>query len=113
MVAVVHDKVWDLPRHTQAAMCEVGKFTPVGSTVRRDLGRSLRSLRLQTGQTRPQVATTLGWPRTRIELIETGRIKVDHQQVAALAATYSQRHLHGPPNRQPSRRPSLGRIRTT
>jgi len=44
-----------------------------------------------------QVADDLIWPQTRIELIETGRIKVDHQQVAALVAIYGVRldNLHG------------------
>ncbi|MFG1820644.1 helix-turn-helix domain-containing protein [Kribbella sp. NPDC049174] len=64
-------------------------LSPVGSTARRDLGLSLRALRRQAHLTRKQVAETLNWPQTRIELIETGRIKVDHQQIAALVTTYS------------------------
>ncbi|MFI6833640.1 helix-turn-helix domain-containing protein [Kribbella sp. NPDC050241] len=64
-------------------------LSPVGSTARRDLGRSLRTLRRKTGKTRKQVAEALGWPQTRIELIETGRIKVDQQLVADLIKTYS------------------------
>ncbi|GAB2679523.1 helix-turn-helix domain-containing protein [Kribbella swartbergensis] len=63
-------------------------LSPVGSTARRDLGLSLRALRRQTGMTRKQVADTLDWPQTRIELIETGRVKVDHKQIATLVATY-------------------------
>ncbi|WP_443137099.1 helix-turn-helix domain-containing protein [Kribbella sp. CCNWLW197] len=54
----------------------------------RDLGLTLRALRRQTGQTRKQVAETLNWPQTRIELIETGRIKIDHQLVSDLIKTY-------------------------
>ena len=38
--------------------------------------------------TRKQVADHLDRPQTRVELIETGRIKVDHQLVATLVATY-------------------------
>ncbi|MEU4291872.1 helix-turn-helix domain-containing protein [Kribbella sp. NPDC026596] len=63
-------------------------LSPVGATARRDLGLSLRALRRQTGMTRKQVADHLHWPQTRIELIETGRIKVDHQLVATLVTTY-------------------------
>ncbi|MFG1629007.1 helix-turn-helix domain-containing protein [Kribbella sp. NPDC049227] len=66
-------------------------LSPVGSTARRDLGLTLRALRRQTGLTRKQVAARLEWPQTRIKLIETGRIKVDHELVAALIATYSLR----------------------
>jgi integrase len=51
-------------------------LSPVGSTARRDLGQTLRALRLRSGLTRKQVAETLTWPQTRVELIETGRIKV-------------------------------------
>jgi len=59
-------------------------LSPVGSTARRDLGLTLRALRRETGQTRKQVAEALGWPQARIELIETGRIKVDRRMVAEL-----------------------------
>jgi integrase len=61
-------------------------LSPVGSTARRDLGLSLRALRRQTHLTRKEVADTLNWPQTRIELIETGRVKVDHQQITILVA---------------------------
>ncbi|MFI7067060.1 helix-turn-helix domain-containing protein [Kribbella sp. NPDC050124] len=64
-------------------------LSPVGSTARRDLGLTLRALRRKTGMTRKQVAEVLTWPQTRIELIETGRIKVDHQLVRTLVATYN------------------------
>jgi transcriptional regulator with XRE-family HTH domain len=72
-------------------------LSPVGNTARRDLGLSLRALRRETGLTRKQVADHLSWPQTRIELIETGRIKVDHQLVATLVAVYGTRleNLHG------------------
>ena len=52
-------------------------LAPVGSTARRDLGLSLRAARRQTGMSRKQAAESLSWPQTKIELIETGRIKVD------------------------------------
>jgi len=63
-------------------------LSPIGNTARRDLGVSLRTLRRETGMTRKQVADHLGWPQTRLELIETGRIKVDHQLVTTLVGTY-------------------------
>lgn len=44
--------------------------------------------------TRKQVADHLNWPQTRIELIETGRIKVDHHLVSTLVATYGVRLDH-------------------
>ncbi|TDW24134.1 helix-turn-helix domain-containing protein [Kribbella kalugense] len=64
-------------------------LSPVGSIARRDLGLTLRAFRREAGMTRKQVAAVLDWPQTRIELVETGRIKVDHQLVADLVKTYS------------------------
>ncbi|WP_328997883.1 helix-turn-helix domain-containing protein [Kribbella sp. NBC_00709] len=63
-------------------------LSPVGSTARRELGRTLRGLRRQTHLSRKQVAQTLGWPQTRIELIETGRIKPNHRLISSLTKTY-------------------------
>ncbi|MGW1339461.1 helix-turn-helix domain-containing protein [Kribbella sp. NPDC002412] len=63
-------------------------LSPVGSTARRDLGLTLRALRREAGLTRKQVADTLTWPQTRIELIETGRIKADHQLISDLVKAY-------------------------
>ncbi|WP_130388720.1 helix-turn-helix domain-containing protein [Kribbella sp. VKM Ac-2569] len=63
-------------------------LSPVASTARRDLGNTLRSARLQAGLTRKQVVTKLGWPKTRLELIENGRIKLDRELVAILVKTY-------------------------
>jgi ribosome-binding protein aMBF1 (putative translation factor) len=57
-------------------------LSPVGSTARHDLGQVLRSARLQAGLTLKQVVNKLGWPKTRLELIETGRIKIDRDMVA-------------------------------
>jgi integrase len=75
------------PSNTRRALRTA--LSPVGSTARRDLGLSLRALRRMSGMTRKQVADTLAWPQTRIELIETGRIKIDQQLVADLAKTYA------------------------
>jgi integrase len=63
-------------------------LAPVGSTARRDLGHSLRAARRETGMTRKEVARALGWPESKIELIETGRIKVDRQLATPLLRTY-------------------------
>lgn len=83
------------PSNTRRALRTA--LSPVGNTARRDLGLSLRTLRRETGMTRKQVADTLQWPQTRIELIETGRIKVDHELVATLVAVYgiTLDHQHG------------------
>ena len=64
-------------------------LSPVGSIARRDLGLTLRALRRKARLTRKEVAEALAWPQTRIELIETGRIKVDRQLVADLVKTYN------------------------
>jgi integrase len=63
-------------------------LSPVGSTARRDLGHALRSARLQAALTRKQVGARLGWPKIRLELIESGRIKVDRPLVASLVKIY-------------------------
>ncbi|NIK61460.1 helix-turn-helix domain-containing protein [Kribbella shirazensis] len=63
-------------------------LSPVGSTARRELGQTLQALRRQNHLSRKQVAQTLGWPQTRIELIETGRIKPTHRLVSTLTKTY-------------------------
>jgi integrase len=74
------------PSNTRRALRTA--LSPVGSSARRNLGQSLRTLRRKTGLSRKQVAEALGWPQTRIELIETGRIKVDERLVADLVKTY-------------------------
>lgn len=74
------------PSNTRRALRTV--LSPIGSTARRDLGLTLRTLRREAGMTRNEVADLLTWPKTRIELVETGRIKVDHELVAELVKTY-------------------------
>ena len=63
-------------------------LSPVGSTARRDLGLALRAIRRGTGMTRKSVAETLNWPQTKLELIETGRVKVDKQLINDLLQVY-------------------------
>jgi integrase len=74
------------PSNTRRALRTA--LSPVSSTARRDLGLTLRALRRQAGMTRKQVAEVLTWPQTRVELAETGRVKVDRQLVADLVKTY-------------------------
>lgn len=64
-------------------------LAPIGNTTRRNLGQALRTTRRQTGLTRDQVAETLNWPKTRIELIETGRIKLDRPTATTLLSAYN------------------------
>ncbi|TCC36278.1 helix-turn-helix domain-containing protein [Kribbella speibonae] len=64
-------------------------LSPVASNARRELGQTIRALRRQNRLSRKQVAQTLGWPQTRLELIETGRIKPNHQLVSSLTKTYN------------------------
>jgi integrase len=63
-------------------------LSPVGSTTRRDLGLALRAARREAGLTREQVTKTLNWPKTKLELIETGRTKVDRIMATTLLGTY-------------------------
>jgi len=64
-------------------------LSPVGSTARRDLGLALHAARREAGLTREQVTKTLNWPKTKIELIETGRTKVDRTTATTLLSTYT------------------------
>jgi integrase len=64
-------------------------LAPVGSTTRRNLGQALRATRREAGLTRAEVALALNWPKNRIELIETGRIKVDRLMATTLLRTYA------------------------
>lgn len=43
--------------------------------------------------TRKAVADSLGWPQTKIELIETGRIKIGRPLITDLIATYGLQNL--------------------
>jgi integrase len=62
--------------------------TPIGSERRRELGRILRDHRRQAGFTQQGVVNKLGWKKTRISLIETGRVRLDQEEAVALADTY-------------------------
>ncbi|WP_328996061.1 tyrosine-type recombinase/integrase [Kribbella sp. NBC_01245] len=64
-------------------------LSPVGSTTRRDLGLALRAARREAGLTRDQAAKKLEWPKTKIQLIETGRTKVDRAIATTLVQIYT------------------------
>jgi integrase len=61
---------------------------PVGSERRRELGRVLRAHRRSARFTQADVVTKLGWKKTRLSLIETGRVRLEPEQAAALAEAY-------------------------
>jgi integrase len=62
--------------------------TPVGSERRLELGRVLRTHRRQAGLTQQEVVSKLSWRKTRISLIETGRVKLEQEEAEVLADTY-------------------------
>jgi integrase len=61
---------------------------PIGSERRRELGRTLRAHRREAGLTQAQAVAKLGWNKTRISLIETGRVRLEPEQAMDLADTY-------------------------
>ena len=61
---------------------------PVGTERRQQLGRLLRSHRHQAGFTQKDVVDRLGWKKTRLSLIETGRVRLDQEEAGLLADTY-------------------------
>jgi integrase len=61
---------------------------PVGTERRQELGRVLRAHRRQAGFTQRDVVTKLGWKKTRLSLIETGRVRLDQEEASTLADTY-------------------------
>ena len=61
---------------------------PRGSKARQELGAVLAAARRAGKLSRPDVARALQWPRSRIELVEAGRVKVDVETVALLADLY-------------------------
>jgi DNA-binding transcriptional regulator YiaG len=77
-------------------------LSPVGNTARHELGRTLQTLRRQTHLSRKQVAQALDWPQTRLELIETGRIKPTDSSPASPRPTAST--LTTPPTSSPNSR---------
>lgn len=62
--------------------------SPVGGRSRQELGSSLALARRAARVSRRAIAVTLGWPSTRLELIEQGRVRVSEEDVALLLDAY-------------------------
>ncbi|MBC9822925.1 tyrosine-type recombinase/integrase [Terrabacter sp. MAHUQ-38] len=58
---------------------------PRGNETRQALGAALARARRSTGKSRKEVAEALSWPKTRVELAESGRVRLEPQDVAAVA----------------------------
>jgi len=61
----------------------------MGSQARRQLGMALAAARRSAGLTQRGASDALDLPRTRISLIEAGRVRIERAQVKALLDTYS------------------------
>ncbi|MEU4294803.1 helix-turn-helix domain-containing protein [Kribbella sp. NPDC026596] len=74
------------PHNVQKALRNARR--PVGSKRRQQLGRVLRDHRRNAGFTQEQVVAKLDWRKTRISLIETGRVRLTADEAATLADVY-------------------------
>jgi integrase len=74
------------PHNVQHALGDARR--PTGSQRRIELGRTLSSHRRKAGLTQSQAVSKLGWRKTRISLIETGRVRLDAKEAVALADAY-------------------------
>lgn len=74
------------PQNVQHALRQARR--PVGGQIRAELGRTLSSHRRQAGLTQAQIVAKLGWRKTRISLIETGRVRLEADEAATLADAY-------------------------
>jgi hypothetical protein len=61
---------------------------PRGSRVRQELGATLVKARRSARLCRQDVAGRLAWSTSRVELLETGRVRLDIDEAAALADLY-------------------------
>jgi copper chaperone CopZ/transcriptional regulator with XRE-family HTH domain len=61
---------------------------PHGSTARQGLGASLARARRSAKLSRQEVAQAFDWPRSRVELVEAGRVRAEVDTAAALADLY-------------------------
>ncbi len=61
---------------------------PVGGQRRTELGQTLKSHRQRAGFTQTEIVAKLGWRKTRISLIETGRVRLEPDEAVALADAY-------------------------
>jgi ribosome-binding protein aMBF1 (putative translation factor) len=62
--------------------------SPIGSETRRDLGRRLRKAWRAVGLSQADAATKLGWPQSRVSLVETARIRLEVPDAASLLDLY-------------------------
>ncbi|WP_433015844.1 helix-turn-helix domain-containing protein [Kribbella sp. CA-294648] len=74
------------PHNVQRSLRDARR--PIGGQRRVELGRTLRSHRRKAGLTQVQAVSKLGWRKTRISLIETGRVRLDANEAAVLADAY-------------------------
>ncbi|MEV0794910.1 helix-turn-helix domain-containing protein [Kribbella sp. NPDC050459] len=51
--------------------------SPIGSETRRDLGNRLRKARRAAGLSQADTAAKLGWPQSRVSLVETARVRLE------------------------------------
>lgn len=62
--------------------------SPIGSQARRELGGRLRRARRSAGMSQADAAGKLGWPQSRVSLIETARVRLDLPAAVALVDLY-------------------------
>lgn len=62
--------------------------SPIAAKARQTLGKHVGTLRRASGRTQTKVAEELGWPKSRISLIETARVKLDHHDAQQLLDLY-------------------------
>jgi integrase len=74
------------PHNVQKALRDARR--PVGSQRRLELGKRLRNHRRAAGLTQVQAVEKLGWRKTRISLIETGRVRLTVEDAGILASAY-------------------------
>jgi len=65
--------------------------SPIGSETRQELGRRLKKARRAAGLTHADTATKLGWPQSRVSLVETGRVRLEVPAAASLLDLYRTR----------------------
>ncbi|MFI6675261.1 helix-turn-helix domain-containing protein [Kribbella sp. NPDC050470] len=74
------------PHNVQKALRNARR--PIGGHRRQQLGGMLRTHRRGAGLTQNEVVAKLGWRKTRISLIETGRVRLAPEEAVILADTY-------------------------
>ncbi|WP_158441143.1 tyrosine-type recombinase/integrase [Kribbella steppae] len=74
------------PQNVQHALRNARR--PLGCQRRAELEETLRRHRRRAGLTQAQIVSNLGWRKTRVSLIETGRVRLDAEEAVALANAY-------------------------